>query len=81
MTEHHGKGTLEERGIISAPASLIPNTNYTNFPRNPSGSQGLQNIGSVKSTGWICPTCKSVWGPHIPGCFTCNNKVDTTQRS
>jgi len=31
-----------------------------------------------KTTGWICPKCGRVYGPHIAECAVCNNDSPQT---
>jgi len=27
---------------------------------------------TVAPSGWTCPKCGSIWGPHVVGCEKCN---------
>ncbi len=33
------------------------------------------------NTGWVCPKCSKVYGPHVMECHTCNAMAATQQQA
>lgn len=31
------------------------------------------------SDAWVCPKCRRVWAPYVPGCQPCNQQVEAEQ--
>lgn len=44
----------------------------------------MNNINFLQTLvqqGWQCPLCKKIYAPHIPECYSCNNRESTITTS